>query len=110
VPAPVYGQVGYHWLDKFDFHGGAGYFRNGIGPAGAWSYDGVTVDTMLDYSVINNFRVGAYYTTRWQRTGPGAVAAGANDQFPATTRNIVGIRLLAVIGADARPPRREVKQ
>ncbi len=107
----VYAQVGYHWLDKFDAHVGGGYFRNGIGPAGAWSYDGVTVDTMLDYSVINNFRIGAYYTTRWQQAGPGAFAAGTDiTQFPTTTRNIVGIRLLAVIGADARPPRREVKQ
>jgi hypothetical protein len=30
--------------------------------------------------------------------------------FPAVTRNIVGIRLLAVIGADAKPPRREVHE
>jgi hypothetical protein len=107
----VYGQVGYHWLEKFDAHVGGGYFRNGIGPAGAWSYDGVTVDTMVDYSVVNNFRIGAYYTTRWQQAGPGAFAPGTDvTQFPSTTRNIVGIRLLAVIGANARPPRREVKQ
>ena len=110
----VYGQVGYHWLEKFDAHFGGGYFRNGVGPAGPWSYDGVTLDTMLDYSVVNNFRIGAYYTMRWQEVGPGAFANGTQGiegaQFPATVRNIVGIRLLAVLGADARPPRREVKQ
>ena len=67
--------------------------------------DGITADTFVDWRVVDYFRVGAYYTLRWQQTGPGVVAAG---QFPNITRNIVGLRLLAVLGADAKPPRREV--
>jgi hypothetical protein len=101
----IYGQVGYHWLEKFDGHVGVGYFRNGAAVNQPWAYDGVTADTFLDYRVVDYFRVGAYYTLRWQETGPGIVGAG---QFPSVTRNIVGVRLLAVLGADARPPKREV--
>ncbi len=100
----VYAQAGYHYLEKFDAHVGVGYFRNGAAVNQPWAYDGVTVDTFVDWRVIDYFRVGAYYTLRWQQTGPGVVAAG---QFPNVTRNIVGLRLLAVLGADARPPRRE---
>ncbi len=46
-------------------------------------------------------------TTRFvgKRPVPASLPRG---QFPNVTRNIVGIRLLAVLGADARPPRREV--
>jgi hypothetical protein len=106
----VYAQGGYHFLEKFDAHLGAGYFRNGIAPSNVWSYDGVTGDVIADYRVINNLRLGAYYQVRWQRTGPGAIGAVAATQFPSVLRNIVGIRLLAVLGADARPPRREVHQ
>jgi hypothetical protein len=100
----VYAQAGYHYLEKFDAHVGFGYFRNGSAVQQPWSYDGVTVDTFVDWRVVDYFRVGAYYTLRWQEAGPGVVAAG---QFPSVTRNIVGLRLLAVLGADARPPRRE---
>ena len=60
----------------------------------------------VDWRVIDYFRVGAYYTLRWQETGP--ARSSVRGQFPSVTRNIVGIRLLAVLGADARPPRREV--
>lgn len=113
----VYGQVGYHWLERFDAHVGAGYFRNGLGANGDWAFEGVTTDAMLDYRIINNLRIGAYYSLLWQKNGPGAaeeyptatVDPTANP-FPATIRNIVGLRLLAVIGADAKPPRREIKQ
>lgn len=101
----LYAGLGYHWLEKFDAHLGAGYFRNGAAVNQAWAYDGVTGDAFVDYRVVDYFRVGAYYTVRWQEVGPGVAAAG---QFPSITRNIVGVRLLAVIGADARPPRREV--
>jgi hypothetical protein len=101
----VYAQAGYHWLEKFDAHVGVGYFRNGAAVDQPWAYDGVTVDSFVDYRVVNYFRVGAYYTLRWQEAGPAVVGAA---QFPTVTRNIVGIRLLAVLGADARPPRREV--
>ena len=101
----IYGQIGYHWREKFDGHVGVGYFRNGAAVNQPWAYDGVTADTFLDYRVVDYFRVGAYYTLRWQETGPGIVGAG---QFPSVTRNIVGVRLLAVLGADARPPKREV--
>lgn len=101
----IYAQAGYHYLEKFDAHVGLGYFRNGAAVNQPWAYDGVTADTFVDWRVVDYFRVGAYYTLRWQETGPGVVAAG---QFPNVTRNIVGIRLLAVLGADARPPRREV--
>jgi hypothetical protein len=105
----VYAQGGYHFLEKFDAHLGAGYFRNGLAPSNVWSYDGVNSDVIADYRVINNLRIGAYYTVRWQRTGPGALAPGmATAQFPSVLRQIVGLRLLAVLGADARPPRREV--
>jgi hypothetical protein len=106
----VYGQVGYHWLEKFDAHVGAGYFRNGRAVSQPVAYDGVTTDLMVDYRVISNFRLGAYYTLRWQQVGSGAFAPGTDiTQFPSVTRNIVGVRLLAVLGADARPPRREVR-
>jgi hypothetical protein len=103
----LYAQAGYHYLEKFDAHVGFGYFRNGAAVNQPWAYDGVTADTFVDWRVVDYFRVGAYYTLRWQETGPGVVGPG---QFPNVTRNIVGIRLLAVLGADAKPPRREVKQ
>jgi hypothetical protein len=107
----LYGQVGYHWLDRIDVSLGGGYFRNGYAVAQEFAYDGVTVDSLVDWRVINNLRLGAYYTLRWQRTGPGAVAPGAvAAQFPNVTRDIVGVRVLAVLGADARPPRREVHE
>jgi hypothetical protein len=99
----VYAQTGYHYLEKFDAHVGVGYFRNGAAVNQPWAYDGVIADTFVDWRVVDYFRVGAYYTLRWQDTGPGVVAGN----FPSVTRNIVGIRLLAVLGADARPPRRE---
>jgi hypothetical protein len=101
----IYVQGGYHFLEKFDAHVGVGYFRNGAAVNQPWAYDGVTADTFVDWRVVDYFRVGAYYTLRWQETGPGIVGPG---QFPSVTRNIVGVRLLAVLGADARPPRREV--
>jgi len=100
----LYAQAGYHYLEKFDAHVGLGYFRNGAAVNQPWAYDGITADTFVDWRVVDYFRVGAYYTLRWQEAGPGVVAAG---QFPNVTRNIVGLRLLAVLGADARPPRRE---
>jgi hypothetical protein len=78
----VYAQGGYHYLEKFDLHLGAGYFRNGVAPSQVWSYDGVNADVVADWRVINNFRLGAYYTVRWQRTGPGALGAAADTQFP----------------------------
>ena len=107
----VYGQVGYHYREKLDVHLGSGYFRNGRAVDQPFAYDGVTADALVDWRVINNLRLGAYYTLRWQETGPGAIPPGAPmAQFPAVTRNIVGIRLLAVLGADARPPRREVHE
>jgi hypothetical protein len=106
----IYAQAGYHYLEKFDAHLGAGYFRNGAAVNQPWAYDGVTGDVFVDYRVVDYFRLGAYYTVRWQEVGPGAIpAAGANGaQFPNVTRNVVGVRLLAVLGADARPPKREV--
>ena len=107
----VYAQGGWHWLERIDLSAGAGYFRNGRAVSQAFAYDGVTVDALADFRVIDNLRLGAYYTLRWQETGPGAVPPGmATGQFPNVTRNIVGIRLLAVIGPDARPPRREVHE
>ena len=107
----VYAQAGYHWLDRFDVAIGGGYFRNGRAVNQAFAYDGFTADVLIDYSVVRYFRIGAYYTLRWQETGPGAVPPGMPvAQFPNITRNIVGVRLLAVVGADARPPRREVHE
>jgi hypothetical protein len=107
----AYAQAGYHFLERLDVHAGGGYFRNGVAVDQPFAYDGFTVDALVDWRVIPNLRIGAYYTVRWQRTGPGAVPAGAvAPQFPDVTRNIVGIRLLAVVGADARPPRREVHE
>jgi len=102
-------QLGYHYLEKLDAHVGGGYFRNGRAVNQAWAYDGVTAEAVVDWRVIRNLRLGAYYTLRWQQTGPGAIPPGMDTaQFPSITRNIVGVRLLAVVGADARPPRREV--
>jgi hypothetical protein len=106
-----YAQAGFHYLDKLDVHTGGGYFRNGLAVNQPFSYDGLTADILADWRVWDYVRLGAYYTLRWQETGPGAIPAGAPAaQFPAITRNIVGIRLLAVVGADARPPRREVHE
>jgi hypothetical protein len=107
----AYAQIGYHFGERLDAHAGGGYFRNGVAVSQPFSYDGFTVDALIDWRVIANLRLGAYYTLRWQRTGPGAIPPGAAAaQFPDVTRDIVGIRLLAVIGADARPPRREAKE
>ena len=71
----VYAQAGYHYLEKFDAHVGVGYFRNGAAVNQPWAYDGVTADTFVDWRVIDYFRIGAYYTLRWQEAGPGVVAA-----------------------------------
>jgi hypothetical protein len=101
----VYAQTGYDFFDKVDAHAGFGYFRNGPALNQPWAYDGVTGDVAVDWRIINYLHLGAYYTLRWQEAGP-VVTGGA--QFPSTTRNIVGVRLLAVVGADARPPQREV--
>jgi hypothetical protein len=107
----VYGQVGFHYLELVDVHAGTGYFRNGRAVNQPVAYDGITADIIADWRVINNLRLGGYYTVRWQELGPGAALPGTPvPQFPAVTRNIVGIRLLAVVGADARPPRREVHE
>jgi hypothetical protein len=107
----VYAQAGFHWGERLDISVGGGYFRNGRAVAQDFAYDGFTAESAIDVSVVRYFRVGAYYTLRWQETGPGAVPPGAPaPQFPAITRNIVGLRLLAVVGADARPPRREVHE
>jgi hypothetical protein len=109
----VYAQLGYHFRELVDAHVGLGYFRNGRAVDQPVAYDGFTLDALVDWRVVDNFRMGAYYTLRFQRTGPGAVEPGLPvevPQFPDVTRNIVGIRLLAVLGADARPPRREVHE
>jgi hypothetical protein len=107
----VYAQVGYHYRDRLDLSLGGGYFRNGRAVAQPFAYDGLTSDVLFDVRVVAYFRAGAYYTLRWQETGPGAIPPGVpTAQFPNVTRNIVGIRLLAVLGADALPPRREVHE
>jgi hypothetical protein len=107
----LYAQLGYHWHERFDLSLGGGYFRNGRAVNQEFAYDGFTTDVLVDYSVVRYFRVGGYYTLRWQETGPGAIPPGmAVAQFPNITRNIVGLRLLAVVGADARPARREVHE
>ena len=42
--------------------------------------------------------------------GPGAVAPDMEiGAFPAITRHVAGVRLLAVLGSDARPARRPVR-
>jgi hypothetical protein len=66
----------------------------------------------LDWHLIVNLRLGAYYNVRWQRSGEGAVPPGSSAPaaFPNVTRNVVGLRLMAILGADARPPRREVHE
>jgi hypothetical protein len=107
----VYGQAGYHYLERLDVNAGVGYFRNGDAINQPFAYDGVTGHVLVDWRVINYLRLGAYYDVRWQETGPGAFPAGMPiAQFPNVTRNIVGVRLLAVVGADAQPPRREVHE
>jgi hypothetical protein len=107
----AYAQAGFHWLERFDASVGFGYFRNGRAVDQPFAYDGVTVDALADWRVIDNLRLGAYYTLRWQEVGPGAIGPGMTAaQFPNVVRNIVGVRVLAVLGADARPPRREVHE
>jgi hypothetical protein len=107
----AYAQLSYRYLSRVDAHVGGGYFRNGRAVDQPVSYDGFTADVLVDWRVIDYFRLGAYYTLRWQETGPGAIPPGAiGAQFPNVIRNIVGIRLLAVLGSDARPPRREVHE
>jgi hypothetical protein len=107
----VYGQVGFHWHQRLESIAGIGYFRNGSAVNEPTSYDGINLSAGIDYRALDYFRIGAYYTLRWQQTGPGAIPIGANAaQFPNVIRNVVGIRLLAVVGADARPPRREVHE
>lgn len=103
----VYGQVGYLIFDRLDAHVGMGYFRNGVAVNQEFSYQGMTVDALVDVRVVRYLHVGAYYTLRYQLVGPGAAAPGTElDAFPAVTRQVAGIRLLAVLGADARPIRR----
>jgi hypothetical protein len=103
----VYAQASYQGESRFSASLGAGYFRNGRAVDQPVAYDGVSVDAVVDWRVVDNFRLGAYYSVRWQRTGPGAVpAGGAAAPIPDITRNIVGVRLLAVIGAEAHPVRR----
>ena len=107
----VYLQLAYHYIDKLEAHIGGGYFRNGSAINQQFAYDGFTADAVVDIRVINNLRMGAYYTLRWQEIGPGAIPPGTPiAQFPTVTRNIVGIRLVAVLGADAKPPKREVHE
>jgi hypothetical protein len=103
----VYGQVGYLLAGRLDAHAGAGYFRNGIAVNQEFSYQGVTADVLVDWRVIRYLHLGAYYTVRYQLVGPGAVAPGMEaGAFPVVTRQVVGVRLLAVLGANARPVRR----
>jgi len=97
----AYAQVGYHLNDRLDIHGGFGVFANGLAPSGATLYDGFNVDAIADVRLFANLRAAAYYSFRWQE------AAAAAPLEP-VTRNIVGVRLFAVFGAEARPPRREV--
>ena len=46
------------------------------------AYDGVTADAFVDWRVINYFRLGAYYTLRWQETGPGAPPGAGRHSSP----------------------------
>jgi hypothetical protein len=88
-----------------------GYFRNGRATDQPVAYDGVTGDATFEWRVIGNLRLGAYYSARYQEVGPGAVAPGAPaPQFPTVLRDIVGVRLMAIVGAEAKPKRREVKE
>ena len=104
----VYAQAGYHYLEKFDAHVGLGYFRNGAAvnqPLGVRRRHRRYVRRLARRRLLPRRRV--LHAALARRPGLASSAAG---QFPNVTRNIVGIRLLAVLGADARPPRREVKQ
>ncbi len=81
---------------------GASAFANGDAPDGPTRYDGVATDLAADFRIIDEVRVGGYYSFRWQETRGGA------DVFPQVTRHIVGVRLTLVLGAEAAPPHREV--
>lgn len=106
----VYAQAGYVIFDKLETHAGVGYFRNGVAVNQEYAYQGVTADVMVDWRVIRYLHVGAYYTVRYQLVGPGAAAPGVElGAFPAITRQVAGVRLLAVLGSDARPARRPVQ-
>jgi hypothetical protein len=101
----VYAQLGYHFAERLDVHGGVGVFANGLAPSGDRLYDGVNVDLIVDTRLMKNLRLAAYYSFRWQEATAGAMAFAPIEPV---TRNIVGVRLFAVFGAEARPPRREV--
>jgi hypothetical protein len=96
-------QAGYHLDGKLDVRGGVGYFANGFAPNAPRLFDGVTVDAFVDWTVRPELHFAVYYSFRWQEAFPHVEAAAP---LPDVTRQVVGIRLIGVIGAEAHPPRR----
>lgn len=89
-----------------DVHGGVSGFFNGLGPTYTRSYDGFSVDLGVDARLGRNLRLTGYYSFRWQEAFDG----GQRSPFPSITRSVIGLRLLVVFGAEARPPRREGRE
>lgn len=90
----------------FDVHANVGAFQNGYAPAQARLYYGVTVEIGADVRLWASLRLGGYYMFLWQEA---TAATGAAGPLLPVNRHIVGLRLFAVIGDEARPPRREVR-
>lgn len=99
-------RVAYRPTTTIDLHGSVSGFFNGLGPTYLRSYDGFNVDLGIDGSLGRNLRLTGYYSFRWQEAFDG----GRRSPFPSITRSVVGLRLLVVFGAEARPPRREGRE
>jgi hypothetical protein len=99
-------RVAYRPTATIDLHGGVSGFFNGLGPTYTRSYDGFSVDFGVDAALGRNLRLTGYYSFRWQEAFDG----GRRSPFPSITRSVIGLRLLVVFGAEARPPRREGRE
>ncbi|HEX2573248.1 MAG TPA: hypothetical protein VH877_27105 [Polyangia bacterium] len=99
-------RVGYKPTPLIDLHGSVGGFFNGLGPTYVRNFDGFNVDVGVDTQLTRNLRLSGYYSFRWQEAFDG----GRRSPFPSITRSVIGLRLLVVFGAEARPPRREGRE
>jgi hypothetical protein len=97
---------GVHLEQKLDARLAVGYFANGFAPNGGRLYDGVTVDALVDWTIVPYLHLAAYYSFRWQEAFPATAAEQALAPLAEVTRHVIGLRLLGVYGLGARPPRR----
>jgi hypothetical protein len=95
------GTLAYRVQRRVDVRSAVGVFANGFAPDAARLYDGVTADASVDVTLVRGLHLGAYYSFRWQE----ALAPADVAPLPSVTRHIVGLRLAAVYGEAAWPPR-----